>query len=553
MRKSAVLFSILFMVVLFGCENEDISSVQVGTLSKYIEEINPSYHESMVKANISLTSTNLLELLPDINEYPVVVKAKDSNNIEAVEIFTSSEKAGEGEDGLYVKMAEMFNKQNKTISNGKVAKVGIRRIASGAGASFIMANEFTPDAYSPSNELWGKMINAQGGNLTVIDKVTAPNTAGIIIKSSKVGLITTNGVLDIQKLLNEVTSGNFAMGYTNPFQSSTGLNFLLTVLDSFAGGDEKNMLNPEVAAAFEAFQMGIPFVAQNTLQMRDATLNSGVLDAFVLEYQTFSQAKGLGGYKFIPFGVRHDGPLYATEKANAVEVEVLKMFASFLKSRRSDIDKYGFGQGPAHKDVYEIKDGVVISQAQKIWKDKKSGGRPIAAMFVADISGSMAGDKIRALKKALVDASGLISSNNAIGLITYSSNVNVDVPIRQFKLQQKSQFIGAVENLSEDGGTATNNALLVALDELKKFGENNPGHKLVCFLLSDGETTEGFPLTKVDGVIKAVGIPVHTVAYGKDINAVELKKIAGLVEASFTNSSEDSASYNIGNLLNTQM
>lgn len=554
-----ILVILLMVFLLFSCDESTNrrSGVQVGDvkeiakLDKLLKKIDPSYIESTRKANISLTSTNLLELLPDINEYPIALDVRDSSSVEVAQIFTSSEKAGQGTDGLYVKMAEAFNKKGYEISNGKVAKIGIRKIASGAGASFILAESNTPDAYSPSNALWGKMINAQGGNLTTIAEITAENTAGIIVKSSKVELITTGGKLDIQKLLTEVTSGNFAMGYTNPFQSSTGLNFLLTILDAFAEGDEANMLNPEVASAFEAFQMGVPFVAQNTIQMRDATLNSGVLDAFVLEHQTFVKAKGLGGYEFIPFGVKHNSPLYATEEADASEVEVLKLFAKFIESNKAETSKFGFGQGPSHKDTYTINDGVVISQAQKIWKDKKSGGRPIAAVFVADVSGSMDGQNIDALKEALDSASSFISTNNSIGLVTYSDKVNVELPIRKFNLQHKAQFIGAVEDLNAGGGTATNDAILVALDELRTFGESNPDHRLMCFILSDGKTTAGYDISKVKNVIKAIGIPVHAIAYGLDLN--ELKDIASLVEASYTESSTDSASYNIGNLLNAQM
>ena len=38
------------------------------------------------------------------------------------------------------------------------------------------------------------------------------------------------------------------MGYTDPFASSTGLNFLVTVLQSFANGEETRMLSPDVVS-----------------------------------------------------------------------------------------------------------------------------------------------------------------------------------------------------------------------------------------------------------------------------------------------------------------
>lgn len=555
------IFSFLtIMLLLFSCTVKDVNTVKVGDqdqisrLSDLIEDIDPSYDENVVKANISLTSTNLLELLPDIDDTPLGIEVKDSSTVESVEIFTSQEKGGSNPmDRVFIDLAEKFNRENKKISNGKKAAVSVRGIDSGAGMAFILANKNVPEAYSPSNELWIKMIEAQGADLKLIREVTTPNVPGIVVKKDKMDLITTNGKVDIQKLLTEVTGGNFAMGYTNPFKSDTGLNMVLTILNGFAKGDESAMLTPAVSSAFEAFQLGVPFVAETTLQMRDATMNSGVLDAFVMEYQTFNQTKSWGEYQFIPFGVRHDNPLYATEEADADELEVLELFAKYIDKNKATLKKYGFGIGPDHKDTYEIKDGSTIIQAQRIWKENKSGGKPIAAMFVADVSGSMAGNRIASLKTALEDASGLISANNAIGLIAFNSRVNVSVPIRQFNINQKAQFVGAVQGLQEGGGTATNDAILVALDELTKFGEKNPDHRLTVFVLSDGAQTEGYSLGRIQGVIKAVGIPVHTMAYGEGINPTELQKIASLVEASFTSSTDDSASYNIGNLLNSQM
>lgn len=541
--------------LLAGCfdsnnvQNFDEAEERLGELVQ--ETIQPSRIENQYRANIKLSSTNLLELLPDINEYTMSVDARDSARTEAVEIFTSSEKAGEGVDGIYVDLARQFNAQQFELPNGKVGQVAVRRIASGAAASFLLAGQNVPDGYSPSNLLWGQMLSSQGVELAEIARQTAPNVAGVVVQDDKVDQITTNGDLDIQKLLTAVTSGQFAMGYTNPYQSSTGLNFLLTVLHAFAQGEERQMLAPDVASAFEAFQRGVPFVAQNTLQMRDATVGSGVLDAFVMEYQTFANANGLGGYEFVPFGVRHDSPLYATGEADESERLVLEAFANFIADNRQVAREYGFNQNPNYQPAYELEDGSVILSAQRIWKDKKSGGRPIAAMFIADVSGSMDGDRIRALKIALDESANFVSSRNSIGLITFNDRVNVDLPIREFDLQQKSQFLGAVERMSAGGGTATNDAILVAAHELLNFAKTHPEHKLTIFVLSDGETRNGLALGDVDKVVQMLNIPVHSIAYG--FESADLKAVSSLVEASYTESSTGSAAYQIGNLLNAQM
>lgn len=547
------LLAIASLTVISGCGApvDSRESAEAAIAEAVNEKVQPSFRENQSRANISLSKTNLSMLLPDLNDYPISTGQRDSRSIESVEIFTSSEKAGSGRDGFYIELAEVFNRERISLSNGKTAVISIRKIASGLGAQFMLAGQYVPDAFSPSNLLWGEMLNADGIKLDTIADKTAPNTAGIIVKKSKADMILTDGELDVPKLLNNVSNGSFAMGYTNPYTSSTGLNFLLTVLNAFAQGDEGEMLSPDVASAFEAFQTGVPFVAQTTIQMRDAAQGSGVLDAMVMEHQSWVNVTGMRDYQFVPFGVRHDSPLFATPEADDSEREVLELFARFIASQQSLVSRFGFGKNPTYASTYQISDSSIIAQAQTIWKEKKSGGRPVAAVFVADVSGSMDGPRIRNLKKALIDSSDLISSNNAIGLVTFNESVNVDLYVRQFDVQQKSLFIGAVDRLAVGGRTATNDAVLVAANLLIDFGKQNPDHKLILFVLSDGERNRGHALDDVTGMMEWSGIPVHSIAY--EVTSDELRQLSSLAEGAYIESKAESASYRIGNLLNSEM
>ncbi len=551
--KLNVITLLLSAVVISACGAKvDSPESAKAAIAKTVESaVQPTFRENQVRANIRLSKTNLSSLLPDLKDYPLLTGQQDSRNVEAVEIFTSSEKAGKGRDGFYIELANVFNRERVQLSNGKTAVINIRKMASGLGAQFMLAGRYTPDAFSPSNFLWADMLNADGIQMDTIAEVTAPNTAGIIVKKSKAEMITSGGELDIPKLLTNVSNGSFSMGYTNPFQSSTGLNFLLTVLNAFAEGDESQLLSPDVASAFEAFQTGVPFVAQTTLQMRDAAQGSGVLDALVMEHQSWVNVTGMKDYQFIPFGVRHDSPLYATPEADESEREVLELFARFIESQQSAVQNFGFGRNPNYQNAYSIDDSSIIAQAQGIWKEKKTGGRPVAAVFVADVSGSMDGTRIRNLKQALVESSDLISANNAIGLVTFNERVNVDLYVREFDVQQKSLFIGAVERLSASGRTATNDAVLVAANLLSEFQAQNPDHKLIIFVLSDGERNRGHSLEEVQEALAWSGIPVHSIAY--EVQSDELRQLSGLAEGAYIESNAESASYRIGNLLNSEM
>jgi len=540
------------LMALAGCGQrvDDLESAST-KITDLVQGIKPDMRENQYLANIKLNQTTLVSLLPDLSEYPIVYGERDTAQTEVVEIFTSSEKAGRGRDGFYVELADAFNQQRYPLSHGKRASIAIRKIASGLGTQFMLANRYMPDAFSPSNSLWGKMLNANGVNVELVAERTAPNTAGIVVKKSRFNDITTDKKLDLEKLLTNVSNGSFAMGYTNPYQSSTGLNFLLTVLHSFAKGNESEMLSPAVASAFEAFQSGVPFVAQTTLQMRDAAQGSGVLDAMVMEHQSWVNVTGMNDYRFIPFGIRHDSPLYATPEANKEEREVLDLFAQFIDKQQRAVKNFGFGQNLEYQDAYTLDDVSIIGSSQKLWKQKKSGGRPIAAMFVADVSGSMEGVRIDNLKKALIESADLINANNAIGLVSYHERVNVDLFVRPFNVQQKALFIGAVERLTTGGKTATNDAVVVAAQQLLEFSQSNPDHKLLVFVLSDGRTNRGLEFDTVSKALEFSNIPIHTIAY--EMSSEHLKLLASLGEGAYIESSTGSASYRIGNLLNSEM
>ena len=105
------------------------------------------------------------------------------------------------------------------------------------------------------------------------------------------------------------------MGYTNPFASSTGLNFLITTLYSY---DADDLLSTKAVDGFKQFQENVPLVSYNTMQMRKSA-ESGSLDAFVMEYQSYYNDPALKNeYVFTPFGTRHDNPMYAVGELSSV-------------------------------------------------------------------------------------------------------------------------------------------------------------------------------------------------------------------------------------------
>lgn len=499
------------------------------------------------KEQISMSPSSVKESLPDISKYPPQV---DNSTENFIEIFSSTEKTGSYKDGWLNDTAKAFNNSNIKV-NGKTVSVRIRGIASGLGVDYIVSGKYIPDAFTPSNELWGEMIKSNGTKISLAEKRLAGNAAGVLLSKNKYNeLIKKYGSINIKTITDAVANNELAMGYTNPFASSTGLNFLVSALNTF---DDKDLLSEQAIKGFEKFQTNIPFVAYTTLQMRESA-KSGVLDGFILEYQTYVNAPELkANYIFSPFGVRHDSPMYALGDLSPEKKEILSKFIDFCKSDKYQklASEYGFNNLNEYKPEIGDIEGDVVSQAQKLWKEKKNVNKDITAVFVADVSGSMQGAPLNKLKQSLLNGSQYIGKDNSVGLVSFSDDVNINLPIRNFDMNQRSLFAGAVSDLEARGSTAMFDAVIVAAKMLLDEKAKNPNADLMLFVLTDGETNRGHSLNDIKGILEAFKIPVYTIGYNANVKA--LQSLSTINEAASINADSEDVVYQLGSLFNAQM
>lgn len=559
-KSKFITFSFLILITVFvlvyigvnltsdiGKPNSQVAAEDAGKqLNKLYSDIHIS-QEQQIKGQIDLNPTDVAESLPDISKFTISV---DKTTTDYIEIFSSIEKSGSGIDGWLNGVASDFNKSGIKV-NGKPVSVQIRNIASGTATDYIKSGKYVPDAFTPSNELWGEMVKANGVKTQLISKRLVGNVPGIVISKSKYDiLIDKYGSVNVKTITEAISDNEFSMGYTDPFASSTGLNFLVTALHTF---DNTNPLSDKAVQGFEKFQTNVPFTASTTIQMREAA-KSGALDGFVLEYQTFVNTADLKtGYVFTPFGVRHDSPLYALGNLAPEKLEIVNKFAEFVSQ-----DKYqnsakdnGFNGLEDYKTEISTSDGNILSSAQKVWKEKKNSSKPIAAVFVTDVSGSMGGEPINRLKESLLKGQKFLGKDNSIGLVSYSSNVSINLPIAKYDTNQQSMFVGAVDSLQASGGTATFDGIVVALKMLQDEIAVNPNIKPLIFVLSDGETNEGHSLKDIKGLVETYKVPIYTIGYNANIKA--LQSISSINEAASINADTDDVVYKIGNLFNTQL
>ena len=517
------------------------------TLNKLVSRIDPDT-ATPVKSSIEYSDQDdtTADELPDLENNKVTAQA--TTKLYA-EIWCSPEKAGAGTDGWMRELAEDFNAAGYEVE-GKPVSVQIRNVSSGLGNDYITTGKATPDGYTPSSRLWIDMLAAKGIVCDYVRERTVGNVAGFLVTQKHYDeLVDEYGAADLKAVTEATGKGDLTMGYTNPFTSSTGLNFLVSTLLRY---DRNDPLSDTAIEGFRQFQANVPFVALTTVQMRDAA-ERGSLDGFVTEHQLYQNDSTLSKtYKFVPFGYRHDNPLVSLPSTSNAKRQILELFATYCDENGADLAKrYGFNGLDKYKSENPDMDGNQLLAAQKLYKANKDSGKSVVAVFVADVSGSMDGEPMRALQESLINSMRYIRNDNYVGLVSYSDYVTIELPVGAFDLNQQAYFKGAVEGLRAGGGTATFDGIAVAAQMVQEALVDHPDAKPLIFVLSDGETNSGHDLSDVDGILKALRIPVYTIGYNANIDA--LKKISSINEAASIDASTDDVVYQLKNLFNANM
>ena len=136
--------------------------------------------------------------------------------------------------------------------------------------------------------------------------------------------------------------------------------------------------------------------------------------------------------------------------------------------------------------------------------------------LVTDTSGSMAAtdvdptrlDAVRGAVRKFLDKA---PDKLLIGFQSYSSGTGASIPPTTDRGEVRSTLYG----LQAEGGTATGDALMTALDQLEaRKGKDGRSAPAAIVLLSDGKTTEGSDPLIAATRARKLGIPIYTVALG---------------------------------------
>ena len=554
MRKVVGCFMALALVALAGCGDVYTSSEPELTYDEATAELEALLTRIDVTTiedpflDIYTDEVTEADVLSDISTFPITVQGNGQINLEiAGATEMTSEEAPD--DWLNV-VAEEFNRERYEV-NGKTVSITVRQMTSGEVVTYMQAGVYTPELYLPSAYPWALMLEASGIDVIELTDRLVGNTAGILMEGGVYEeFISSYGELTLANLITAAIAGDVVFAYPNPYTSTTGLNGVGAILYSF---DSNDPLSSNAAEQLRGYQESSPPVAYTTAVLRNQAAK-GVINTMLMEEQAYINTPSLADYVYTPFGVRHDHPLYTFGYCTEEEQEAAELFMDYcLNEENQDLaTEKGFNR---HED-YVSQDpgfnGVDWINAQNVWQENKSGGRPIVAVFVADVSGSMSGTPINSLKSSLVNTSSYIGEENYVGLVSYDSEVIINLPIAQFDATQRAYFSGEVKSLATVGGTATYDAVLVALDILIKAAEDIGDAKLMLFVLSDGQQNEGYSLSRVTSIIEGLQVPVYTIAYNYNDNG-ELAQLSNINEAAALNADSENIVNLLRNLFNVEM
>jgi Ca-activated chloride channel family protein len=486
--------------------------------------------------------------VPKLEDFPLYdAQPTNDPNTAYIEIFSSAEKASAQtqDERWLVDVAEAFNAQKLTVSSGQVIQVGIRNIPSGLGAQILAAKAAKPVGYTPTTDLWLEILKSEGVTPVMVTPVLVPNQAGFAVQSQVYQDLAAGGEVTFERLLDSILAGKVTIGYANPYAGSSPLNLLYTLFWQAAGHhqDKKpltvaDLQSPQVNSVFDAFNEQVLTTTLTYLDLKQIFIrDQQKFQAFPIEYQSYAALKRLPGFEqtaFVPFGVPHNSPLVGFDWNTPTQQEALKKFGEFVTS--APMQQLAKTQGFEATDYLKRGNfpprptGEVLKAAQSFWKQRKDGGRTVYMIVVIDTSGSMEGDRLKAVKRGLQTASSEINAGNYVGLITFGDRPKSLIPLAPFDTLQHQRLLAAIDALTADGRTAMYDGMMVGLAELMERKKTDPNGRFYLLLLSDGQANQGLNFEQVKDIVKYSGVRVYPIAYG-EVNQQELQATASLRES----------------------
>ncbi|MEV8634559.1 VWA domain-containing protein [Streptosporangium sp. NPDC051023] len=427
---------------------------------------------------------------------------------------------------------------------------GAEQVASGGADSSYDAIWFSSNRYL-------SLINGATARLSTETKImSSPVLLGL--KTAKVKELGWEGKpVSWDQIATAAREGRFTFGMTNPASSNSGFSALVGVAAALSDAGEAlsaqqvTAVTPKLKEFFSAQRL----TSGSSGWLADAYAKEGKVDGIVNYESVLLGLKGLSLVYPSDGVVTADYPLTLLASAKPEKKELYGKLTAWLRTpdtqreimttthRRPAVPEVKpgpeFGTAPLLELPFPNRrtaaDGLITAYLDKVRV-------PAQALFVLDTSGSMEGERIEALRHALVTLTGADATASGMFSRFRSREKVVMVPFndsagqpQSFALPEQNpqpvlgQIKSYAESLQAGGGTAIFDGLRTAYQQAAGSGAD---HYTSVVLMTDGENTNG--ISYEDFVSFYQGLPpaqqqirTFVVLFG-DSDVDEMNKIATL-------------------------
>jgi Ca-activated chloride channel family protein len=426
---------------------------------------------------------------------------------------------------------------------------GAEQVASGRAAGVVDATWFSSNRYL-------SLIDGARARLSTQTKtMVSPVVLGL--KPAKAKELGWEGrPVSWADIAAAAEAGRFSFGMTNPASSNSGFSALVGVAAALSGADgalsaeQVSAVTPRLKEFFSAQRL----TAGSSGWLADAYARDPGVDAMV-------------NYESVLLGLREpvtlvypsdgvvsaDYPLTLLASAPEEKKVLYGKLAAWLRTPAVQKDIMtgthrrpivpGLAQAPefGSAQLIELPFPNRRSTADELIATYLNEVRvPAEATFVLDTSGSMAGERIDALRQALVALTGAdtsasgaftrFSNRESVTMIPFNDKAGAPVP---FAVPERdpgpvlAKIKTFAEGLDAAGGTAIYDSLTAAYDRPVA-----PGHYGSIVLMTDGENTDGMGYAAFEAHYRALPAerrrtPTFVVLFGES-DAEEMRRLAQL-------------------------
>ncbi|MBM4430773.1 MAG: VWA domain-containing protein, partial [Chloroflexi bacterium] len=470
---------------------------------------------------------------------------------------------------LFEELVKRFNGARPRTPSGKSITVVATQMEADAMMEEALAGRF--QAISPDSSVWLSQMDLSwqeqhGAESTIVGDTTRFAVSPVIIamwEETARSLGYPDKAIGWADILAAARS-NPDFKWSHPSTSSAS-GLLATLAAFYAGAEKTRGLTVEDATAEKTLayvtvlEKTVRYYGEGELAVIQQVQDKGraYLDAFVVQEQLVIQFNERGKEKLVAIypvegTMWKDHPLVLLERANTTpeQRQAYRAFCDFLLGRDAQMlvlskgyrptdlsislddpaspIKAANGVDPAQpKTTLQIPSPAVIQVVRDVWQYTK---RKTNVYLVADVSGSMQGDKLEQAREAFLTFLSLIKGEEErVGLVVFSSRTEETVALSELGANRE-KLRSTIIGLNAGGDTALLDAVYLAYEQLQKRQDRERINAIV--VMTDGkENNSRLRLQELisriqQGNQSGVPVVVFCVAYGRDADMDTLERIS---------------------------